>query len=107
MSRRHLIGLPKESPLRRAARIVDRSGAVDLLERWRSEDRARAGKGLGGRPKHVSDRAVLVAWVALAIDKKPMIVIDMADLIATADQQVHWAHRLAPIIAEVIDSTPL
>ncbi len=85
MSRRHLIGLPKESPLRRAARIVDRSGVVDLLEQWRREDRARAGKGLGGRPKHVSDRAVLVAWVALAIDKKPMIVIDMADLIATAD----------------------
>jgi hypothetical protein len=85
VSRRHLIGLPKESPLRRAARIVDRSGVVDLLERWRREDRARAGAGLGGRPKHVSDRAVLVAWVALAIDLRPMIVIDMADLIATAD----------------------
>ena len=47
------------------------------------------------------DRHALVAG-------HPNILIEIRnDLIATADQQVHWAHRLAPIIAEVIDSTPL
>lgn len=75
------------TPLRRALAVVDASGVVERIEAVRNEDRAAAGKGPGGRPEIVSDRATLALWLTLAIECRAMLVQHMAALLAHADQK--------------------
>jgi len=65
-----------------ALSLVDGSGVCQEITAWRDEDRARCGKGLGGRPATLDDRTVLAVLVLLALDNTPLLVTRMADLVA-------------------------
>ena len=56
---------PKEvfSVVRQAWKLVETSGVVDLVQRWRVEDGLRANKG--GRKRIVSIHVALTLWVLL------------------------------------------
>lgn len=56
--------------VQKAAHIIDSSGLPDMLEQWRAADE----KYRGGRPAHISMRAVLIAWLILAMETQPMHV---------------------------------
>lgn len=88
MSRRRRAVVTQEAVLRRCLRVVDASGIVPKAERWRSEDRLRAGKGLGGRPKVIGDRALLAVWLTLAATFQPMHVGSMAQLMEGLDDEI-------------------
>ena len=62
--------------------IVDRSGVLDLLTTWREEDRAAAGKtNTGGRPRYISDRTMLIAFLVVATSNSPLHITRVAGLI--------------------------
>lgn len=61
----------------RAARIVDDAGVVAMLDGWRGDD----GRGVGGRPRFISDRAMLTLMVVLATEGKPLHVTAARDII--------------------------
>lgn len=61
----------------RAASIVDDAGVVVMLDGWRNDD----GRGAGGRPRFISDRAVLTLMVVLATEGKPLHVTAARDII--------------------------
>ncbi|MDQ2729912.1 MAG: hypothetical protein M3Y91_19135, partial [Actinomycetota bacterium] len=63
-----------------AATIIDSTDICARLAEWRAED--RAGKGPGGRPASLDDRAVLVCFVLLALEHSPLLVTRMAETIA-------------------------
>ena len=64
-----------------AVAMVDRSGIVDQVAAWRAAD--REGRGPGGRPATVGDRAVLACFLLLAEECAPVQVERMADLVTT------------------------
>lgn len=61
----------------RAARIVDDAGVVAMLDGWRGDD----GRGVGGRPRFISDRVMLTLMVVLATEGKPLHVTAARDII--------------------------
>jgi len=63
-----------------AATIIDSTDICARLAEWRAED--RAGKGPGGRPASLDDRAVLVCFALLALEHSPLLVTRMAETIA-------------------------
>ena len=62
------------------AAMIDNTGAVAQIARWRDDD--THGSHPGGRPSALDDRAVLTVWVLLAIEHSPLFVDRAADLIA-------------------------
>lgn len=60
-----------------AARIVDDAGVGTMLDGWRGDD----GRGVGGRPRFISDRAMLTLMVVLATEGKPLHVTAVRDII--------------------------
>lgn len=65
--------LPQRAPLahaliRRAARVVDRSGVVDLLDQWDREDGRRSRRSV------LSTRTVLIGWIAVALEGRELTV---------------------------------
>jgi hypothetical protein len=59
--------LPRRAPLahalvQRAARVIDRSGVVDLLDQWDREDGRRS------RLSVLSNRTVLIGWITVALE---------------------------------------
>ncbi|MDQ2729791.1 MAG: hypothetical protein M3Y91_18475 [Actinomycetota bacterium] len=63
-----------------AATKIDSTDICARLTEWRAED--RKDKGLGGRPAHLDERAVLVCFVLLALEHSPLLVSRMAETIA-------------------------
>ena len=61
----------------RAASIVDDAGVVAMLDGWRNDD----GRGVGGRPRFISDRVMLTLMVVLATEGKPLHVTAVRDII--------------------------
>jgi hypothetical protein len=88
VSRRRRAVVTQEAVLRRCLRVVDASGIIPRTEQWRTEDRLRAGKGLGGRPKIVGDRALLAVWLTVSATFQPMHVESMAELIESLDDEI-------------------
>lgn len=62
-----------------ATRVVDTSGVVELLAEWDAAD--RAGRGLGGRPAHVSVRTALILFVLPALLGKHMFVRESTEIL--------------------------
>ncbi|WP_436037198.1 hypothetical protein [Microbacterium sp. LjRoot45] len=59
--------LPRRAPLahalvQRAARVIDRSGVVDLLDQWDREDGRRSRRSV------LSHRTVLIGWITVALE---------------------------------------
>jgi len=52
------------------------------MAEWRAEDRERDGRGPGGRPGSLDDRAVLVGLLLLALEHSPLLVTRMAETLA-------------------------
>ncbi len=63
-----------------AAKMIDSTDICAHLAEWRAKD--RAGKGSGGRPASLGDRAVLVLFVLLALEHSPLLVTRMAETIS-------------------------
>lgn len=61
-----------------AIAIADSAGICERLDEWRQEDRQRVGRGPGGRPGSLTDRAVLVLLLFLALEDSPLLVSRMA-----------------------------
>lgn len=64
-----------------AVAMVEQSGIVEQIAAWRAAD--REGRGPGGRPAAVGDRAVLAVFLLLAEECAPVQVERMADLVTT------------------------
>ena len=62
----------------RAIKLIDTSGICARVDKWRAEDRERAGKGPGGRPASLDDRMVLVIMLALVLEGSPLLVTHAA-----------------------------
>lgn len=65
--------LPQLEPLahalvQRAARVVDRSGVVDLLDQWDREDGHRSRRSV------LSTRTVLIGWITVALEGRELSV---------------------------------
>ena len=67
--------------VKRAAMIVDLSGAVSQLEDWIAADRAGVKKHAGGRPPYVSIRAALILIVLIGMLGKPLYVTNAAEIV--------------------------
>jgi len=65
-----------------AVTVIDSTGICAQIDRWRAEDRERADQGPGGRPGSLSDRAVLVVLLLLALEHSPLLVTRMAETLA-------------------------
>lgn len=64
---------PRRAPLahalvQRAARVVDRSGVVDLLDQWDLEDGRRSRRSV------LSTRTVLIGWITVALEGRELTV---------------------------------
>lgn len=75
--------------VQRAAHLVDSSDAIGKLAEWMKADR----KHRGGRTSPLSTRAVLIAWVSIAMAREPLHMTRVAELLST---------RLTPGIADVL-----
>lgn len=76
--------------MQKAAQVIDMSDAPRLLELWQSQDRTYR----GGRPAHVSMRAVLIVWLILAMENQPMHITRVART---------FVERLTPKTAELLE----
>lgn len=65
-----------------AVTVIDSTDICERIAKWRAEDRERAGKTPGGRPSSLSDRAVLVVLLLLALEHSPLFVSRMAETLA-------------------------
>ena len=54
----------------KAAQLIDRSGAVERVAQCRAIE--REGKGPGGRPAYVDDRAILTLFMLFALEHSAM-----------------------------------
>lgn len=63
--------------------IIDRTDICHRLETWRREEGYDPQKG--GRPKTVSDRAILALYLILARSGQPMHLTTMVALLASKD----------------------
>lgn len=66
------------STLQRAATLVDQSGVAGMFALWADEDR----KHRGGRTTSLPTRAVLIAWVAVAMAKEPLHMTRVAEVLS-------------------------
>ncbi|MDK8832311.1 hypothetical protein [Corynebacterium striatum] len=78
------ISLPSEGPVNLeyvslAARIVDTSGALDMLVDWDRIDNPQRYRG--GRKAHVSKRSALILLVLLGLLGKPLYVSEAAEIV--------------------------
>lgn len=78
------IDLPSEGPVSLeyvalAARIVDTSGALDMLTDWDRNDNPQRYRG--GRKAHVSKRSALILLVLLGLLGKPLYVSEAAEIV--------------------------
>lgn len=64
-----------------ALQLVDDSGVVEEIGRWRAED--RAGRHAGGRPAAMGDRAILTLFVLLTFEHSPQFVDRAAEAVAS------------------------
>jgi len=74
--------VPQASLSQAAVTVIDSTDICAQIDRWRAEDRERAGKGSGGRPGSLSHRAVLVVLLLLALEHSPLLVSRMAETLA-------------------------
>ncbi len=81
---------PKEvfSVVRRAWKLVETSGVVDLVQRWRVEDGLRTNKG--GRKRIVSIHVALTLWVLLAMRRKSQHFQEMGRILAFGLTPAMW-----------------
>jgi hypothetical protein len=86
MSASHLVPL---AVLREAAALVDDSGVVEKLTDWQKADQ----KHRGGRATTLGTRAVLVAWVTVALEKGPLHMKRVAEVLSV---------RLHPEAADIL-----
>lgn len=77
------------SIVQRAATLVDESGVASKLCEWMKADQ----KHRGGKTSPLSTRAVLIAWVSVAMAREPLHMTRVAELLST---------RLTPEIASVL-----
>lgn len=92
--------LPRRAPfahaqIQRAARVVDRSGVVDLLDQWDRED------GHCSRRSVLSTRTVLIGWITVALEGRELTV---AGLHAGFFQRLTPASRTFLHLPEDFDS---
>lgn len=92
--------LPRRAPLAhalvlRAARVVDRSGVVDLLDQWDREDGRRSRRSV------LSTRTMLIGWITVALEGRGLTV---AGLHAGFFQRLTPASRTFLQIPEDFDS---
>lgn len=59
--------------------LVDETGLLPYLTKWRAEDRAISGPG--GRPAVVNDRTILILLLGMALLSKPLHVTLMAEAV--------------------------
>jgi hypothetical protein len=59
-----------------AAGLIDKSGVVDEVERWRNSDRVATAPG--GRPQTIGTRTILVLFLLLSIEHSAQLVSEMA-----------------------------
>lgn len=84
------IGEPRESRrgylsarvVRGVTELLDSSGILNDIDRWRDED-TPADKGAGGRPKLVADRVALILLLALTMTGEPPLVSRVAEAYTT------------------------
>ncbi len=70
--------------------VITVSGAADIVGDKRGTDKARSGKGPGGRKAKVTDVAVLVLMHMVQLQFQPSEIKEMADeLLALSDEQRH------------------
>lgn len=65
-----------------ALELTDGSGIAERIAEGRDEDRQRAGKGPGGRPVEVSDRAIVALLLVLAMEHSSLLVSEAAVMVA-------------------------
>ena len=90
---RHNIRLVEErrvsyANMQLAQRIVDASGAVDLVDSWRVADGLKTDKG--GRPPEVDTRAALTLWTYQAVTQSPQLISHMAKSVAFGLEGKGW-----------------
>ncbi|MBQ3358539.1 MAG: hypothetical protein IJG47_06530 [Microbacterium sp.] len=78
-----------ESIVRDAAILVDESGVAGSLEAWIKSDQ----KHRGGRATTLSTRTVLIAWVSVALERGPLHMTRVAEVLSS---------RLSPATAAIL-----
>lgn len=78
-----------ESIVRHAAALVDDSGVAASLEAWIQTDQEHR----GGRATSLSTRAVLIAWVSVALERGPLHMTRVAEVLSS---------RLSPQTAAIL-----
>lgn len=74
-------GMVPHNVVQRACLLVDSSGLVDDLARWRTEDQDGKGTGRGGRPATVGDHSLLALLIVLTIENAPPLLTRMAEIV--------------------------
>ena len=77
------------SVVERAAHLIDNSGVAATLAEWMKADQEHR----GGRAASLSTRAVLIAWVSVAMAREPLHMTRVAELLSS---------RLSPAVADVL-----
>lgn len=77
------------SLMHEAADLVDSSGIAENIAKWMKEDQ----KHRGGRATSLTTRAALIAWVATALEKSPLHMTRVAELLCI---------RLSPETADIL-----
>jgi hypothetical protein len=71
----------EDDDVRFAIRIVDTSGILERVDKWRHEDRDRLGRHAGGAPQRFPERALLVAMLLAALDGAPLLATSFMDIL--------------------------
>jgi len=66
--------------VRRAEMFVQMSGVEQQVVAWRNADSPK--QGPGGRPAFITDRQLLTAMMLLAMEKSPLLVMEMRNVLA-------------------------
>lgn len=64
-----------------ASEVIDASGIVAQVQKWREEDRAVDNKGKGGRPALVSERTCLVILLALVLSGEDPLISRISEVL--------------------------
>ena len=76
--------------------IVDTSGALDLIQQWRAEDKAQKEAKLGyaphagGRPSIITDRAAIALMLAIGVEANPLLVSRATELVTERITEKAW-----------------
>ena len=76
------------SQIKAVAEIVDTSGAVEMVESWITEERAK--KHPGGRPATISIRTAILLMLALGIEASPLLVTKASHLLCGRLTENAW-----------------